>query len=171
MDSVSQTDLRLIRCLQDNPRASYAQISRITGISETTTRRKIDALIESQVITPSIQPNLHLLGYQTSAMVGLKTELDQMDAIARKIRDFPEVTFVGLTTGRFDVMFFVAQSSLAALTEFMVQRIAPIDGIKQTETLVTPRVLKVLGDWRVPVEQQIADTSESSSTERAADDA
>lgn len=170
MNSISSIDLELIRCLQDNPRASYAQISRITGVSETTTRRRIDALIESHVITPSIQPNLHLLGYQTSAMVGLKTELDQMDAIARKIRDFPEVTFVGLTTGRFDVMFFVAQSSLAALTDFMVERIAPIDGIKQTETLVTPRVLKVLGDWRVPVDQQLDDTK-LDTDDLAADDA
>ena len=47
MASVDATDFRLIRCLQENPRASYATIARITGLSETTVRRRVDALIQS----------------------------------------------------------------------------------------------------------------------------
>lgn len=155
MESVDLLDLRLIRCLQENPRASYATIARITGVSETTVRRRVEALIEDAVLTPAMLPDLHWLGYRTSAMIGVKTELGQMEKIAEQIRDFPEVTFVGLATGRYDILFFVAQPSLEALTRFMVDRIAPIPGIRETETFVTPRVMKVLGDWRVPIDERM----------------
>lgn len=153
MESVDGVDLRLIRCLQENPRASYAEIARLTGVSDTTVRRRVESLIEAGVVTPAMLPDLYLLGYRTSAMVCLKTDLARMIAIAEEIRTFPEVTMVALTMGRYDILFFVAQPTLDDLTQFMVERIAPIPGILETETLVTPRVLKVLGDWRVPLER------------------
>ena len=151
MASADLTDLRLIRCLQEDPRASYAEIARRAGTSETTARRRVEALIGSGVLTPAMLPDLYRLGFRTSAMVGLKVELQRLLAVAEAIRALPEVTMVALTTGRYDILFFVAQPTLDDLTRFMVERIAPIPGVRESETLVTPRILKVLGDWRVPL--------------------
>jgi DNA-binding Lrp family transcriptional regulator len=35
---VDEVDRRLIRCLLDSPRASYAELARATGVGETTAR-------------------------------------------------------------------------------------------------------------------------------------
>lgn len=151
-DSIDLVDLRLIRYLQDHPRASYSQVARETGVSETTARRRIEQLTESRVITTAVIPNIYRLGYRTRATIALKIDLAHMMEIAETIRAMPEVAFVSLTTGRWDLTFFVMLPSLGALTEFMIERIAPIPGIRESETLVTPRVLKVFADWRVPVD-------------------
>lgn len=154
-DSIDMVDLTLIRYLQDHPRASYSMISRETGVGESTVRRRIEQLTESRIITNAVIPNVYRLGYRTRATVALRVELGQVMHVAEAIRVLPEVGFVSVTTGRWDLTFFVILPSLESLTDFMVQRIAPIPGIKDSETLVTPRVLKVFADWRVPVEEMI----------------
>lgn len=154
-DSIDLIDLRLIRYLQDHPRASYSMIARETEVSETTVRRRVEQLTESRMITHAVFPNVYRLGYRTRATIALKTDLNRMVEIAKTIRDMPEVAFVSLTTGRWDLTFFVVLPSLDELIRFMVERIAPIEGILASETFVTPRVLKVFADWRVPVDELI----------------
>lgn len=161
-DSIDLVDLRLIRYLQDHPRASYSMISRETGVSESTVRRRIEQLTETRMITSAVIPNVYRLGYRARATVALRVELGQMMQIAETLRMMPEVGFVSITTGRWDLTFFVILPSLESLTDFMIERIAPIPGIRDSETLVTPRVLKVFADWRVPVDT-IIDQHNSSS--------
>jgi hypothetical protein len=70
--------------------------------------------------------------------------------VAETLRDFPETTGVEISMGRFNVTCFVVMQSQEALTRFLVERIAPIKGIRDHEVMVVPRVLKVFADWRVP---------------------
>lgn len=155
MEVADRTDLMLIRHLQEDPRATYAEIARAARVSETTVRRRVDALINAHTITPAMLPDLYQLGFRTSAMIGLRVDLHRLHEIAETIRDYAEVTMVAITTGRFDILFFVAFPTLDDLIQFLVDRIASIDGVRDTETMVTPRVLKVLGDWRVPLDQAL----------------
>ena len=150
--SIDRLDLRLIRCLQDNPRAPYSTVARLVGVSETTVKRRVDDLIANRVIQPAMIPNIFRLGYRTRARIGLKVELDRMMAIAEELRGFSETTGVEIAVGRFNITCFVVVQSLDALMRFMVERIAPLDGVRDVEVMVVPRVLKVFADWRVPDE-------------------
>jgi DNA-binding Lrp family transcriptional regulator len=148
--NVDEIDTQLIRCLQDDPRTSYRSISKRTGISETTVRRRIEGLYGSGTITLNVAPNIHQLGYKSSAIVGLKVDLTQQQAIADEIKAFPEVTFAAVTLGGFDIVFIVAQKSLDALNEFMVQNVSVLEGVKDVNVMVMPELLKILSDWRLP---------------------
>jgi Lrp/AsnC family transcriptional regulator for asnA, asnC and gidA len=150
--SIDRLDLRLIRCLQDNPRAPYSTIARLVGVSETTVKRRVDDLIANRIIQPAMIPNMYRLGYRTRARIGLKVELDRMMEVAEVLRRFPETTGVETTVGRFHITCFVVMQSLDALTRFMVERVAPIEGVRDVEVMIVPRVLKVFADWRLPDE-------------------
>lgn len=148
-----ETDLLLIRILQDSPRASYAELARSIGIGETTAKRRLENLIRSGLITPAMIPDIYQLGYTTSAFVGLSVDLGQIEAIAEQLRDRPEVTMVAETTGRYDLMIFVAAQSLEKLTKYVRSCIARIEGVQNTETFIAPRVYKLLRDWRLPPDE------------------
>ncbi len=150
--NVHDLELRLIRLLQDSPRASYAQIARELGVSESTARRRVESLIESKIVTPAMILDISKLGYTTSAFIGLGVDLALMDAVAERLAGFPEVTLVAETTGRYDLIIFVVAPSLDGLTRFVRGHLASIEGVQDTETFVTPRVHKMLRDWRLPVE-------------------
>lgn len=152
LDTLDALDLRLIRCLQDNPRAPYSTIARITGVSETTVKRRVDDLIANNVIQPAMIANMYRLGYRTRAWLCLKVDLDRMLPIAQELSSLPETTGVTIASGRFNVTAFIVTKSLDSLTSFLAERVAPIDGIRDFEVMIVPRVLKVFNDWRVPDE-------------------
>jgi Lrp/AsnC family transcriptional regulator for asnA, asnC and gidA len=151
LDSVDDIDLQIIRCLQDNPRAPYATVARMTGVSETTVKRRVDDLIARRAIRPAMIANIYRLGYRTRATVGLKVDLQYMLAVANALVEMPETAYVAFTSGEYNVSCLVAVQSLEGLTRFMLDKIAPLEGITATQVLVVPRILKSFADWRVPI--------------------
>jgi Lrp/AsnC family transcriptional regulator, regulator for asnA, asnC and gidA len=149
---VDSTDLKLIRILQDHPRASYAEIARLAGMNESTTRRRVEALFASGVITPAVIPNIRELGFEAVILMGIKVELKQLDEVAETLRSFPEVTMLLVTLGRYDIFISVAFRAVNEVHDFIVNRIALLPGVKDTEAFVSMSSLKILRDWRVPDE-------------------
>jgi Lrp/AsnC family transcriptional regulator, regulator for asnA, asnC and gidA len=149
--SVDDVDRRIIRCLQDEPRASYAKIARQTSVSEATVRRRIAALIDSRVIQTAVLPDTPALGYKVDAYVGLKTEPQRTRAIAEEVRDLEDVMEVVLTTGRWDVLFYISAPSIEQLRARLEERVAPIPGVREMEPLLASYFLKNFSDWRVPL--------------------
>lgn len=170
--TIDSIDRQLIRCLQEDPRARYATIARRVNISESTVRRRIDALIESGAIVTSVLVDLHLLGFRSSAIVGMKADLDKSRAIGNLLTSMPEVTYVAVTTGRYDVVFHVAARTLEELQDFLAVRIARIRGVRDVEVMVMPRMLKGMRDWRLPLDgESIPPTDVHDSQHSAAEEA
>ena len=157
--TVTATDRAIIRLLQRNARMSYAELSRATGIPESTVRRRMDRLQQRGVIEFAMLADPARLGYDLRAMIGLKIELQKLEAIATTLRAMNEVTFAGFVTGNFDVVIQVVVRSQEALVDFLTNRLARIEGVKSTETFVMPYVMKPATSWILPEEsdQEIAD--------------
>jgi Lrp/AsnC family transcriptional regulator, regulator for asnA, asnC and gidA len=150
MRQVDHVDIKIVRFMTENPRASYAEVARAIGVSQTTARRRIDALIEDRVITPAVIPDVRRLGFEVLALVGIKVDLAHLNETAEKIRQMQSVTSLHMTMGRYELIATIAEPSLDDLRKFMVERIAPLPGIRDTETFVSSRALKILRDWRLP---------------------
>jgi Lrp/AsnC family transcriptional regulator for asnA, asnC and gidA len=152
--TVTATDRTIIRLLQRNARISYAELSRATGIPESTVRRRMDRLQQRGVIEFAMLADPARLGYDLRAMIGLKIELQRLEEIASTLRSMNEVTFAGFVTGNFDVVIQVVVRSQEALVDFLTVRLARIDGVKSTETFVMPYVIKPATSWILPEENE-----------------
>lgn len=147
--NLDDLDYWLVRYLQDHPRATYATIARETEASESTIKRRVESLIERGVVTPAMLPDIYQLGYDTSAFVGLSVDLNHLDQIAATLAGFEETTMVAETMGRYDLIIFVAGSSIQNLRELVSGKIAAIPGVLDTETFVTPGLHKSVREWRL----------------------
>ena len=150
--SVTATDRVIIRLLQQNARMSYAELSRATGIPESTVRRRMDRLQQRGVIEFSMIADPARLGYDLRALIGLKIELRRLDEIAATLRSLDEVTFAGFVTGNFDIIIQVVVRSQEALVEFLTVTLAKVGGVKSTETFVMPFEIKRATSWVLPAE-------------------
>ena len=148
--AVTSTDREIIRLLQENARVSYAELSRATGIPESTVRRRMERLQQRGIIEFAMLAEPTKLGYEIRAMIGLRIELTALTRIAGTLRGFNEVTFAAFLTGSFDVMIQVVVQSQEALVEFLTQRIARIEGVRSTETFVMPWIIKPVTSWILP---------------------
>ncbi len=155
---VSTTDRLLIRLLQQNARISFAELSRITGIPESTVRRRVERMQDRGVIRFAMIAEADQLGYDISAMIGVRIDLARLGAIGDQIAALPEVVFASFLTGSFDIIAQVVVESQAALVDLLT-RLAQIEGVRSSETFLMPKVLKPMTAWVIPESDNRADVS------------
>lgn len=148
--SVTTIDRTIIRLLQQNARVSYAEMSRATGIPESTVRRRMERLQQRGIIQSAMIAEPSMLGYDLRALIGLRIELTRLDEIAKTLKAMEEVTYAAFLTGSFDIMIQVVVQSQDALVAFLTQKIARIEGVRSTETFIAPWVIKPITSWVIP---------------------
>jgi Lrp/AsnC family transcriptional regulator, regulator for asnA, asnC and gidA len=166
--AVTGTDRAIIRLLQRNARVSYAELSRATGIPESTVRRRMERLQQRGVIEFAMLADPSKLGYELRAQLGLRVDLPKLQAIAETLRGMNEVTFAAFVTGGFDITLQIVVRSQEALVSFL-QQIAAIEGVRSAETFVMPLIIKPTTSWVLPeIVEEAAE--ESQAADAAADD-
>ena len=146
---VSTTDRMLIRLLQQNARMSFAELSRVTGIPESTVRRRVERLQDRGIIRFAMIADADQLGYEISAMIGLRVDLAKLSEIGNILAERSEVVFASFLTGSFDILAQIVVESQSALVDLLMN-FAEIDGVRSSETFLMPRVLKPLTAWVIP---------------------
>jgi Lrp/AsnC family transcriptional regulator for asnA, asnC and gidA len=146
---VSTTDRLLIRLLQQNARMSFAELSRITGIPESTVRRRVERLQDRGIIRFAMIADAEQLGYEISAMIALRIDLARLNDIGQTLADRSEVVFASFLTGGYDIIAQILVESQSALVELLME-FAAIEGVRSSETFLMPRMLKPLTAWVIP---------------------
>lgn len=135
-------DLQLMHILQIDGRRSSTDIGRELGISESTVRRRIEWLTQNGYIQISAICDPIRIGLSVWAMVQMQVDLTHIEAVAEGLAKFPEVTYVAVTTGAFDILFTAIFESHADLYSFMTKKLATFAGVKSTATSTVLRITK-----------------------------
>ena len=139
-------DARIITHLQEDGRRPYTTIARDLGISEASVRQRVTRLLKRkviQVVAASSPLDLGLL----SAQIDIRVAGDRLQQAAEQIAALPEVDFVGICAGRFDLTVGVVCRDREALFDLLVNRTRPIPGILEAEVLLMLKVLKDNYQW------------------------
>jgi Lrp/AsnC family transcriptional regulator for asnA, asnC and gidA len=153
LDSI---DARIITHLQEDGRRPYTTIARDLGISEASVRQRVSRLIKRkviQIVAASSPLDLGLL----SAQIGVRVAGEKLQQAAAQLAALPEVDFVGICAGRFDITVGVVCRDREALFDLLVDRIRPIPGILEAEMLLMLKVLKDNYQWSPATDVSDAD--------------
>jgi len=129
-------DSQIIEILKKDGRASNAGIARDVKVSEGTVRRRLKRLVDDGFIQVMAVPDAQKMGLNSRALVGLQVAPDQVDAAAAALEQLPEVTWVTMTSGQFDIFAWAALPSPEELGSFLRQQVGSIPGVRRTETFV-----------------------------------
>ncbi|GAB3213203.1 Lrp/AsnC family transcriptional regulator [Marinactinospora thermotolerans] len=130
--TIDPLDWRLIRHLQHDGRASYAELARLVGLSQAAARSRVVRLIEAGVVhvTALIEPSA--LGADEHFGFGLCCRGD-VDALAARLATLPGVSFAATGFGRYDLVGTATAGDRPALVETL-EAIRSIPEVTQTET-------------------------------------
>ena len=129
-------DNQIIEILKKDGRASNAGIARAVEVSEGTVRRRLKRLVDDGFIQVMAIPDAEKMGLNSRALVGLQVAPDKIDAAAAALDNLPEVTWVTMTSGQFDIFAWAALPSPEQLGTFLRQKVGSISGVRRTETFV-----------------------------------
>src|SRR5689334_11249010 len=100
MHTLDHIDARIIELLNEDGRMPSAEIARrLGGISPRTVNYRVDGLIERGLITIRAVVNPRLFGYEVLADVLIETEPGQLRAVAMRVAQLEQVTYVAGATG------------------------------------------------------------------------
>lgn len=152
MDDIrlAANDFKIMSCLQKDPRSSVARIAGLLGMPESTVRHRLNRLIEHRIIEFSAVTNPLRLGYDIWALIEIQVELAKMHDVARRLAAAPEVTFVVITTGSYDILIAAVFRSNAELLDFITKRLSRLPGIIRTSTSSVLELVKRTLAVRLP---------------------
>lgn len=149
-NDLSSTDQAIIRLLVQDGRLSAAEIGRQIGVSPRTVRHRIEKLREQGIIRVVTFVNPRALGYTITADIFCEVDMTQIEAVAKRVTRFPQVSYVACSIGDQDLSLQAYFESTEELYSFTTQQLAQIPGIRKVRTVVVPKVLKSVYEWQLP---------------------
>ena len=143
IDDVSKA---IIEQLQVDGRKSYAEIGKAVGLSEAAVRQRVQKLTESGVMQIVAVTDPMQLGFYRQAMIGVRCTGDTR-AVADKLAAMPDVDYVVLTAGTFDILAEVVCENDLDLITMLNSEIRTLPGVLSTETFVYLKIHKQLYNW------------------------
>ena len=143
LDDVSK---RIIEQLQEDGRRPYATIGKAVGLSEAAVRQRVQRLLDSGVMQIVAVTDALQVGFSRQAMIGIRVTGD-VTAVADEVAEMPEVDYVVITAGSFDLMIEVVCEDDDHLLELVSQRLRALPGVLSTETFVYLKLRKQLYNW------------------------
>jgi Lrp/AsnC family transcriptional regulator for asnA, asnC and gidA len=144
---ISELDKRIIEHLQLDGRRPFTQIATALGVSEATVRARTNRLIERGILQIVGVTDPLKLGFQQQAMIGVRCEAPQLLEAAEVINAFPEVDYLVVTAGAYDLLVEVVCEDNEALLRFLTEKLRRVAGVRETETFVYLRMLKQVYTW------------------------
>jgi len=144
LDEISQA---IIAELQRDGRRPYAAIGKAVGLSETAVRQRVQRLVETGVVQIVAVTDPRRVGLTRQAMIGIRAEGD-LQRVADALAAMPEVVYVVITAGAFDILTEVLCEDDEQLLGILNDHIRTLPGVVGTETFVYLKVRKQLSTYR-----------------------
>lgn len=143
---IDDVDKAIVEALQEDGRLPYTKLAIEVGLSEAAVRQRVQRLVESGVVQIVAVTDPMTLGFRRMAMIGLKVEGD-LRTVANDIAEIPEVSYVVVVSGSFDLMMEVVCEDDDHLLALLNDKVRSIAGVRSTETFTYLKLFKQTYAW------------------------
>ncbi|MFI9269564.1 Lrp/AsnC family transcriptional regulator [Kitasatospora sp. NPDC052896] len=138
-------DRALFAALTQDGRASYAELARATGLSESTVRRRAEQLRDCGALYYDVEIDNTLLGYQSAAVLWATVAPADLAAVGAALAEHPEVAYAAAVTGPASLVAVLVCSDNEALYEYLTGRLGALPAIQRVELTQVIRQVKRAG--------------------------
>jgi Lrp/AsnC family transcriptional regulator, leucine-responsive regulatory protein len=146
---LDEFDCRILRVLARNARASNVEIARQVGLSEAPCSRRIQRLEQDGVVKGyGVRLDAGAVGIGIEAFITLTLEAvsaQSADRFAELVRESPYVLACYIVSGGAYALLHVAAEDIRCYSEFVLDRLRTIPGVKDLNSNFVMRVVKESG--------------------------
>jgi Lrp/AsnC family transcriptional regulator, regulator for asnA, asnC and gidA len=146
---VDAVDRRILAALQRDGRRPFTSIAKELGLSEAAVRQRVARLQAAGIMQVVAVADPMTLGYKAMAMVGISVDGRALKRVAEAVERLPEVSYLVLTAGSFDMLAEVVCEDNDHLLRLLSEDLAGIEGVRETETFMYLRLVKEAYTWSV----------------------
>lgn len=139
---LDKLDFEILSFLQEDGRMSFTVIADKLGVSIGTVRTRFNKLIEEGTVNIIGRVNPDKVGFRSYAHIAVFVRPATLrDKVAQKIVKLPEVSFLAMTSGDYDLEVDAMCRDNNHLVDF-INNISKIEGVAQTKTTMYFKVYK-----------------------------
>src|ERR1700735_313338 len=136
----------IIEALQRDGRQPYGAIAQAVGLSEAAVRRRVQRLREAGIMQIVAVTDPLQLGFTRQAMIGITVEGD-VRVVADKLSALPEVDYVVMCAGSFDLLAEIVCEDDERLLQVLNDSGRTYPGVRGTETFLYLKLAKQTYTW------------------------
>jgi Lrp/AsnC family transcriptional regulator for asnA, asnC and gidA len=147
MRQLDETDRAIVAHLQYDGRKPFTEIAAELGVTEGAVRRRVHRLMDSGTlqIVGIVEPQL--LQWNAAGMIGVSVQAGQIEAAAQQLSQFPEVTYLFMASGGFDLFVEVFCRDRDHFVSFLNDKLQTVPGVERTETFMILKMYKLSYRW------------------------
>ncbi|MEV3860905.1 Lrp/AsnC family transcriptional regulator [Streptomyces sp. NPDC050095] len=137
-------DAPLLDVLKRDGRATYPELQRATGRSESAVKRRMAALMASGSLYIDIEYDTLRLGFTVAAVLWITAAPRHLDAVGRALADHKEIAFAAATAGPSNIVVTALARDTADLYAYVSGNLGRLEGVEHVETAPFMRRVKQL---------------------------
>ncbi|MFD4628797.1 Lrp/AsnC family transcriptional regulator [Streptomyces sp. NPDC058284] len=141
---ITPEDEPLAAALKEDGRATYPELRRLTGRSESSVKRRIAALLGSGGLYLDTEYDTARVGFTTAAMLWITVDPGALDAVGRAMAGHPEIAHASAITGPANLMASAVTRDTAELYAYLSGKLGALDGVRHVESAPYLRRFKEL---------------------------
>jgi Lrp/AsnC family transcriptional regulator for asnA, asnC and gidA len=139
---LDELDFQILSCLQQDGRMSFTVMAEQLKVSIGTIRTRFNKMIEDGTVNIVGRVDPDKVGFRCYAHIAVFVRPATFkEKVAQKIAKLPEVSFLAMTSGDYDLEVDVMCRDNNHLVNF-VNEISKIEGVNQTKTTIYFKVYK-----------------------------
>lgn len=127
---LDDVDREVLAALRDDGRASFQSVGRRLGISESTARRRLEAMLDRGCASVTAFIPAAALGYEAEILFWLSVEPSMQDSVAERLSGERGVRMIASVLGQASLICEVIVPTTADLHHFTSRTLASVPGIQ-----------------------------------------
>jgi Lrp/AsnC family transcriptional regulator for asnA, asnC and gidA len=142
-------DKQILRELQIDGRASYAEIAEIVKLTPPAVRARIQKLRDTGVLQIVAVTDPIALGYTESAIIGIRVDGLAKD-VADRLGEIKNVIYMVMSVGGYDIMCEIVCQSREEFADVLHNKIRSIEGVRSADAFPYTSIHTQRFSWDVP---------------------
>lgn len=127
---LDDVDREVLAAMREDGRASFQSVGRRLGISESTARRRLEAMLERGCATVATFIPAAALGYEAEIMFWLSVEPSTQDSVAERLSKERGVRMIASVLGQASLWCEVIMPTTADIHHFTSRTLASVPGVQ-----------------------------------------
>lgn len=129
-------DISLIKALDADAKQSYIQLAEKLPASRNTVRRRLQRLLDDNIVSLITLTSPPAFGYRTHATIVITVHPGDVEVVAERLASFANIPYLLTTSGRCDIIAASIFQNLDEMLSFLDSELGSVSGLSSTEVLV-----------------------------------
>lgn len=141
---ITAEDEPLVAALEEDGRATYPELQKATGRSESAVKRRLAQLVSSGALYVDVEFDSGHFGFRNASMLYITAAPRALHTVGEALATDREVAYAVATTGTSNLLAVVITRDTSHLYRYLSERLGRLDGVEHVESMPFLRRVKQL---------------------------